>query len=235
MSQFKTVAYRALVAMALCLAFSLASAISSDLATADEVRDDRPTEATKVLEKDWLFQADGTPTTSRIHGEIRWTRDIATRLTERTDGLDLSSELKELDALQRRLPGNDPTQVKPEATPSESLPKGLVARWAFDHIENHQTLDTSQDDTQAGLHGTIHGQSEVTQGVGGDALKLTGQAYVETSPQATALARRNYTIAAWIRTTAGVVDVLGSGVGRGVGRHAGGRGAGEQRRHRGER
>ena len=151
MSPFKRVALPAIVAITLTLA------VSSDRATA--------VEATDPVEQDWLHQADGRPTSSRIRREITWTRELSDRLVATGNGPDLAAELKELDALERRLPDSDPTQPKPKTTPTQLLPEGLVARWAFDQTEK---------DGQA----TIHGASEVARGVGGDLLRLDGKGYV---------------------------------------------------------
>ncbi|NQU20184.1 MAG: hypothetical protein HQ567_02800 [Candidatus Nealsonbacteria bacterium] len=204
MSLFKRVVRPAIVAPAWCVATVLTMAIASDLATAD----DTPTDP---LRQDWLHQADGQPTSWRIRREITWTREVANRLTATGNGPDLSAELKELDALERRLPGSDPARPKPKTTPTQLLPRGLVARWAFDQTENGQILDASGSDARA----TIRGASEVAQGVGGDSLRLGGGGHVETSLTAASVAEKSYTVAAWVRTTAGVVDVLGSGVGSG--------------------
>ena len=207
MSLFNRVVHLAIVAMGLCVAITLTMAVSSDRAIAGD--------ATDLVEQDWLHQADGQPTSWRIRREITWTRELADRLAATGNGLDLSAELKELDALERRLPDSDPTPPKPKATPTRLLPGGLVARWAFDRTENSQVLDISGNDTQEVLRGTIRGAYEVAQGVGGDSLRLGGGGYVETLLRAAAVAEKNYTVAAWVRTTAGVVDVLGSGVGSG--------------------
>jgi len=68
-----------------------------------ETRDLTPEEARAVLERDWLFQADENPTLERIGHEIRWTRDLAARLEKDPQTPDLSSDLAELDGLEKRL------------------------------------------------------------------------------------------------------------------------------------
>ncbi|MBM3891066.1 MAG: hypothetical protein FJ388_18290, partial [Verrucomicrobia bacterium] len=46
-----------------------------------ETRNLTAAEARAVLERDWLFQADGKPTAERIRDEIKWTRELAARLS----------------------------------------------------------------------------------------------------------------------------------------------------------
>ena len=55
-------------------------------------------EANKLLEEDWLFQAEGKPLGERARQEIAWARRLADRLA----GPDLSAERKALDALAER-------------------------------------------------------------------------------------------------------------------------------------
>ena len=60
-------------------------------------------EATEVLERDWLFQADGNPTAQRIGEEIGWTRRLAARIEVASHGkLRLASELAKLNALEKQ-------------------------------------------------------------------------------------------------------------------------------------
>jgi len=68
-----------------------------------ETRDLTTQEARAALHHDWLFQADGKPTTERAMQEIQWARDLAARLQRSPAAPDLSQELKELDDLQKRL------------------------------------------------------------------------------------------------------------------------------------
>jgi len=56
-------------------------------------------EAAKVLEDDWLFQAEGKPLAARARQEILWARALARRLRSDPRTPDLAAELKELDAL----------------------------------------------------------------------------------------------------------------------------------------
>ncbi len=61
-------------------------------------------EANRALERDWLFQAMGEPLLDRATKEIAWARDLAKRLAQFAEAApDLSVELRELDALEKRL------------------------------------------------------------------------------------------------------------------------------------
>ncbi|MBL7152324.1 MAG: hypothetical protein ISS79_01300 [Phycisphaerae bacterium] len=62
-------------------------------------------EAAATLETDWLFQADNRPTIKRISDEVLWARQLASRLTENSETLNLKSDLDELDSLQERVAG----------------------------------------------------------------------------------------------------------------------------------
>jgi len=55
------------------------------------------------LEKDWLFQAGNNPTTKRVQQEISWTRQLAERIGQAAEKLDLSAELKQLGTLEKKL------------------------------------------------------------------------------------------------------------------------------------
>ncbi|MHC4474572.1 MAG: HzsA-related protein [Planctomycetota bacterium] len=60
-------------------------------------------EAADVLERDWLFQADGQPTRRRVADEISWGRELAARLIEDPRTGSLGRELKQLALLKGRL------------------------------------------------------------------------------------------------------------------------------------
>ncbi|NLX99034.1 MAG: hypothetical protein GXY83_23060 [Rhodopirellula sp.] len=62
-----------------------------------------PDEAEAVLQRDWLFQAEGKPLQGRAAEEIRWARRLADRLAENPHSPDLSNEVAELDLLEQRL------------------------------------------------------------------------------------------------------------------------------------
>jgi len=68
-----------------------------------ETRTLTPAEAGAVLERDWLFQAMGEPLLSRTAKEIGWARELARRLAGATQPPDLTADLAELDALEKRL------------------------------------------------------------------------------------------------------------------------------------
>ena len=73
-----------------------------DNPTTPETRTLTPEEAEVVLERDWLFQAMGQPLAERVRKEIGWARELAARLAQRGAD-DLTVELGQLDALERRL------------------------------------------------------------------------------------------------------------------------------------
>ena len=59
-------------------------------------------EATVVLRRDWLFQADDRPSVARGLQEIEWAGRLAERLMQGPEAPSLSGELRELDALKNR-------------------------------------------------------------------------------------------------------------------------------------
>jgi len=59
-----------------------------------------------LLERDWLFQAGGSPTLEKIQEELSRTRDLAKRLGQEQQNPDLSAELRQLNELEKRL-GDD--------------------------------------------------------------------------------------------------------------------------------
>ena len=73
-------------------------------------------EATGSQQRDWLFQAMGEPLLPRTAKEIDWSRQLAARLSQQQPSPDFSSELAQLDALQKRLgelsPAAAATQVE---------------------------------------------------------------------------------------------------------------------------
>lgn len=78
-----------------------------------ETRPLTPAEADRIQRRDWLFQAMGEPLLARAVKEIAWTKELARRLTRDGRSLDLAAELRELDALEQRLPEirQQPTEV----------------------------------------------------------------------------------------------------------------------------
>jgi len=60
-------------------------------------------EATRVLERDWLFQAMGEPLLDRAAKEIGWARELVARLSRCQRAPDVSAEQRELDILEKRL------------------------------------------------------------------------------------------------------------------------------------
>ncbi len=106
-----------LFCIAVCLPWALAE-------QTPETRTLSAEEAARVAQRDWLFQAGGEPLLARAAQEIGWARDLAERLAHGRHAPDLSSRLRELDALQERLAEfhDRPTTVRstesPEPTPS---------------------------------------------------------------------------------------------------------------------
>lgn len=60
-------------------------------------------EADAMLEKEWLFQAEGKPLQERAQQEIVWGRAVAERLAKARPTPDLSAEIAVLDSLEREL------------------------------------------------------------------------------------------------------------------------------------
>ena len=81
-------------------------------ATEPETRTLTAAEATEAMHNDWLFQAGDHPLAERAAAEIRWARELATRLARGPSAPDLAGELSELTALERKLSA--------QATPSDS-------------------------------------------------------------------------------------------------------------------
>jgi len=55
------------------------------------------------LEKDWLFQADNAPTLTKIQNEIKWTRELAGRISKLDGAPDLSGDLKAVAEIEQAL------------------------------------------------------------------------------------------------------------------------------------
>lgn len=75
-------------------------------------------EADRALERDWLFQAMGEPLSLRATKEIAWARNLAQRLARGPNPPSLMAELRELDALEKRLA--EMREKPPTAQPVES-------------------------------------------------------------------------------------------------------------------
>ncbi len=82
-------------------------------------------QARRVLEDDWLYQAMGEPLLPRARREIVWARELAARLAgggpETRATVDLSRELAELAALEKRLAE---LEAKPPRPPAARAPEG---------------------------------------------------------------------------------------------------------------
>lgn len=62
-----------------------------------------PEAADIALCRDWLFQTDNRPTLARAQQEIQWARQLAARLSQRTEAPDASAELAALDDLEGQI------------------------------------------------------------------------------------------------------------------------------------
>jgi hypothetical protein len=71
--------------------------------------------AQRLLESDWLFQADGRPTVQRSLQEIGWARELARRLEAHPAKPDLAAERTVLDPLEAKLRALPPEQADDEA------------------------------------------------------------------------------------------------------------------------
>ena len=81
-------------------------------------------EASLALERDWLFQAGGEPLLERTAKEIRWTRDLAGRLTQGRPAQDFAADLAELGKLERQW---SDLRAKPAVVPSPARPDAAPA------------------------------------------------------------------------------------------------------------
>ncbi len=61
-------------------------------------------EARELMEKDWLFQANGKPDTARIQNEIQWSKALAERISKTAySKVDMATELDELKKLEAQV------------------------------------------------------------------------------------------------------------------------------------
>ena len=77
-----------------------------------DVPDERPLSpenARRLLEWDWLYQADGKATVGRSLAEVGWARELGERLARQSPKLDFAAELGELVELERKLQAKDGT------------------------------------------------------------------------------------------------------------------------------
>jgi hypothetical protein len=142
-----------------------------------------PAEAAQALERDWLFQAMGEPLLDRATKEIAWARSLAGRLARGQTSADLSAELRELDALEKRLPEMraQPAAVQPveraepmpswiwypEGKPAEDAPaEARFFRCRFDvpkKVGAAELRIAADDACEVFLNGTRVGTSETWQ------------------------------------------------------------------------
>lgn len=75
-------------------------------------------EADELLEKEWIFQAEGKPWPERARQEIVWARAVAERLAKGSTPPDLSAELARLAGLEKELQA---LPAEPEAESAKAL------------------------------------------------------------------------------------------------------------------
>ena len=83
-----------------------------------DVPDERPLSpenARRLLEWDWLYQADGKPSVGRSLAEIGWARELAERIARQSPKLDFAAELAELAVLETKLKATDAATTEQEA------------------------------------------------------------------------------------------------------------------------
>ncbi|HUU23613.1 MAG TPA: hypothetical protein VM389_13860 [Phycisphaerae bacterium] len=85
-------------------------------------------EAEDALQRDWLFQAMGEPLAARAAKEIAWARELAARLAAKALAPELSAELAELAAIERRLPGL--AGREPGAQPTKGADAPAIWIWS---------------------------------------------------------------------------------------------------------
>ena len=151
-------------------------------------------EAEQTLVRDWLFQADNRPTTTRVAQEIQWASELADRISKQPGCSDPSSYRAELNALRDKC-----LTMRQAKSQSANLPKNLLTRWSF------------KAGDRAGCPGKQIGPSETGLGIFDEALILDGRGYIEAGSKAASIVAQPYTIGAWIKTTAGAADIVGNG------------------------
>ena len=108
-------------ALAMALAASVGRAFTPTYTPAPprpDIPDSRPlssADAQKLLEWDWLYQADGKATVRRSLAEVGWARELAARLAARPGGLSFGAELAELAELEKKLSAMDADSAGAEA------------------------------------------------------------------------------------------------------------------------
>ena len=137
-------------------------------------------EATASQQRDWLFQAMGEPLPQRTASEIQWSRKLAARLSQKQPSPDFSTELVQLDALQKRLGELTPTAAVrqaavpppswiwyPEGDPTKDAPAAVrFFRARFELPADVQLADlrvAADDACEVYLNGTRVGASDTWQ------------------------------------------------------------------------
>ena len=171
-------------------------------------------EEAQVMGCDWLFQAMGEGLLQRSAKEIGWTRELAARLATKTPAPDFSAELRDLDALEKRLPdvaakvaagqppmptwGSHPTGKPscgwiwyPEGKPSENAPADTrFFRSTFEvpaALLRAELRVAADDGCEVFLNGTRVGAHDTWQ----RAAKFSVEKYLKQGPNVLAVRAEN--------------------------------------------
>ncbi len=93
-----------------------------------ETRDRTVEEAARLLQQDWLHQADGAPTSERIAREIHWTRELAQRIASSSAGrITFEKLLVRLDELEQQLSTSDSSGAIQQRNPDDARSSAVPA------------------------------------------------------------------------------------------------------------
>jgi hypothetical protein len=135
------------------VAFAVAQA--TDVRT-PETKTLSPAEASRVLERDWLYQAVGERLSARTAQEILWARQLAARLAQLQAAPDVSAELRELDELEQRLT----QQPGVAATATASTPLDAAPQWIW-YPEGDSTKNAAAATRYFRCHFTLPSEASV--------------------------------------------------------------------------
>jgi len=102
-----------------------------------------------TLEQDWLLQVNNAPLKSTVLNEIKWTRELAARISKMSGAPDFSAALLKLSVIEKKI-----QQQKPEASDIEVI-KAVYGK----------TLDVTQALKKALVNGKISGNFDRILGV----------------------------------------------------------------------
>jgi len=114
-------------------------------------------QARKLIEADWLYQADDTPTPARSLKEIGWARELATRLSAAKNGPKLTGELRELTALEAKLKALPPDDDSDAARELYLAVRRVKRKITFANpLVNFDKLLLADTPSYAGVHESAH-------------------------------------------------------------------------------